>query len=236
MAGIEPTLIQLQYYNLEGCSDTPANLSSKTSSRRVWEFFKLFLSSKAKKNLTREQIEAAFKDSYTISEVCKKLELQPKGANHYSVKNYMSKYGFNLKPIDKSNDESPVKIIREKKSNKYKRKYATNEEARKAITKGNYPSDEEMLEMVWKISVFKLAKSIGVTDNGVRHYCQKRNIPTPPPGYWRKLETGKIDDCKRIKEESFLNWEGLKKVTPFPEKKENAPEFESGLDSFSSAL
>ena len=169
-------------------------------------------SSKIKKNLKKEQIQSAIETSYNIREVCDKLGLQPKGKNYSTVRNYMSKYGFNLKPSEKL-DSIEMKHL--KRIRKNERKYATKEEAHKAITKGNYPSDEEMLKLVWSNSIIQLTKVIGVSDNGIRHYCKVRNIPTPPPGYWRKFQTGRQEECAEIKRKAFENWEGLKKVNPF---------------------
>jgi hypothetical protein len=37
----------------------------------------------------------------------------------------------------------------------------------------------------------KLAKEFGLSDVGLRKICVKRDIPTPPPGYWAKLNFGK---------------------------------------------
>ncbi|OYU88218.1 MAG: hypothetical protein CFE29_17945 [Bradyrhizobiaceae bacterium PARB1] len=36
-----------------------------------------------------------------------------------------------------------------------------------------------------------LAKSFGISDVGLRKICVKHSIPTPPPGYWAKLQHGK---------------------------------------------
>lgn len=173
-------------------------------------------SSKVKRKLTVPQITEAIQTSLNIREACSKLGLQGKGGNYATIKNYMSKYNLTLLPAPEIDyDESLETTIKNKKPRKKYRKYATYEESLQAITKGSYPTNERLVELVWEKSMLKLSKEIGVSDNGVRHYCQKRNIPVPPPGYWRKLETGKTIECEEIKAKAFLNWEGIKEINPF---------------------
>lgn len=52
-------------------------------------------------------------------------------------------------------------------------------------------SREELYELVWNTPMVKLAKSLGLSDQGLAKKCKKHNIPRPPQGYWVKLEFGK---------------------------------------------
>ena len=55
-----------------------------------------------------------------------------------------------------------------------------------------YSSDGEIRisELVWSESLVSLAKRFGYSDNGLRKRCKAMNIPTPPKGYWRRVERG----------------------------------------------
>lgn len=76
-------------------------------------------------------------------------------------------------------------------------------------TIGNYPTDALLLEDVWSASLLTLSKKYGVSDNAIRHRCQRRNIPLPPSGYWAKFRAGKIKECKQIKQDTFNGWAGI---------------------------
>lgn len=49
----------------------------------------------------------------------------------------------------------------------------------------------ELYDLVWATPMTKLAKQFGLSDVGLRKICVKHNIPTPPLGYWAKLQFGK---------------------------------------------
>ena len=48
----------------------------------------------------------------------------------------------------------------------------------------------ELYEKVWATPVRTLAKEFGMSDVGLAKICRKHDIPVPPPGYWRRTETG----------------------------------------------
>lgn len=50
---------------------------------------------------------------------------------------------------------------------------------------------QEFYDLVWSTAMTKLAKRFGMSDVGLRKICVKHRIPTPPAGYWAKLEFGK---------------------------------------------
>lgn len=52
---------------------------------------------------------------------------------------------------------------------------------------------DELAKLVWEIPLTQLADRFGVSDKAVAKRCKKLGIITPGRGYWRKLETGKID-------------------------------------------
>jgi hypothetical protein len=50
---------------------------------------------------------------------------------------------------------------------------------------------QELYDLVWSTPMVKLAKGFGLSDAGLRKICVKHDIPTPPLGYWAKLNFGK---------------------------------------------
>lgn len=52
---------------------------------------------------------------------------------------------------------------------------------------------DELYEEVWSSPMTHLASKYGLSDNGLRKICRKLNIPTPPIGYWARLQYGKHD-------------------------------------------
>lgn len=50
---------------------------------------------------------------------------------------------------------------------------------------------KELYDLVWSEPMTALAKRFGLSDNGLRKHCKSMGIPTPPVGYWIKLEHGK---------------------------------------------
>jgi hypothetical protein len=49
----------------------------------------------------------------------------------------------------------------------------------------------DLYTLVWERPVTHVAKEFGVSDVAVRKICAKHGIPTPPLGYWAKLQHGK---------------------------------------------
>jgi hypothetical protein len=66
---------------------------------------------------------------------------------------------------------------------------------------------KELYKQVWKKPMCRLAPEYGISDVALKKICKKLNVPTPPRGYWVKLECG-IKVSK----------------TPLPKKKYGQPE------------
>jgi Zn finger protein HypA/HybF involved in hydrogenase expression len=163
------------------------------------------------KNYSIEEYKQAIESSYNIREACLKLGMKGKGGNYATVRKRMKKYGFKLK--EKSIEEKIKDEIKmEKQFEIRKSKYNNISDAIKAITKGNYPKDEELLKIVWEQPVESLGKLYGVNGNAIRKRCKSRNILVPPSGYWNKYYAKHFDQCKQIKEKMFENWEGIKSI------------------------
>ena len=50
---------------------------------------------------------------------------------------------------------------------------------------------QELYDLVWATPTVKLASQFGLSNVGLRKICVKRDISTPPLGYWAKLNFGK---------------------------------------------
>lgn len=53
-------------------------------------------------------------------------------------------------------------------------------------------SKEDLLVLVWSYPTTKVGEMLGVSDVAISKRCKLLNIPKPPRGYWRKVETGLI--------------------------------------------
>lgn len=52
----------------------------------------------------------------------------------------------------------------------------------------------ELYLAVWAEPVMRVAKRIGISDRGLAEVCRRVDIPTPPRGYWRRIQTGQTPD------------------------------------------
>lgn len=49
---------------------------------------------------------------------------------------------------------------------------------------------EELYEKVWKTPMWRLCNEFGLSGRGLGKLCERWDVPVPPRGYWRRLETG----------------------------------------------
>jgi len=54
----------------------------------------------------------------------------------------------------------------------------------------HYFSRETLYRMIWTAPVMEVAIQLGVTDVALAKLCRRAAIPTPPRGYWQRIETG----------------------------------------------
>jgi hypothetical protein len=48
----------------------------------------------------------------------------------------------------------------------------------------------ELCQNVWEKPLSKLAPRYGISDVALKKICKKLNVPTPPIGYWAKIQHG----------------------------------------------
>ena len=53
---------------------------------------------------------------------------------------------------------------------------------------------ETLYKEIWSEPIIKVAQRYGVSDVAIHKICKAMDIPKPPAGYWRQLETGKQVD------------------------------------------
>lgn len=68
---------------------------------------------------------------------------------------------------------------------------------------------EELHELVWSTPILKLAEKYGLSDRGLAKICAKHLVPTPPRGYWAKVDAGQ--PAKRTRLRAVAN-EGLHNI------------------------
>jgi hypothetical protein len=51
-------------------------------------------------------------------------------------------------------------------------------------------SRRDLYELVWSTPVTKPAEQFGISDRGLAKICERYRVPSPPRGYWAKLEAG----------------------------------------------
>jgi hypothetical protein len=67
----------------------------------------------------------------------------------------------------------------------------------------------DLYEQVWSTPMTQLASQYSMSDNGLKKICRKLNIPTPPIGYWARLQHGKkgfkkpLHDLKYGEQETY---------------------------------
>lgn len=60
----------------------------------------------------------------------------------------------------------------------------TEEKLQKSLTR------KELYNLVWKKPIMQIAKEYGLSDKGLAKLCDRNGIPTPPRGYWARVESG----------------------------------------------
>ena len=49
---------------------------------------------------------------------------------------------------------------------------------------------EQLYELVWQHPLLQLAQRYAMSDVGLSKLCARHDIPTPPRGYWAKVQAG----------------------------------------------
>lgn len=72
--------------------------------------------------------------------------------------------------------------------------------------KADWPSLQELRELVWAQPVEKLAAALGVSGVAVNKRCKRLGIRTPPRGYWAKLKSNESVTWPSNEDLSKLVW------------------------------
>lgn len=97
----------------------------------------------------------------------------------------------------------------------------------------NWPSADELKEMVWQYPTLQLSKKLGVSDVAISNQCKKYNIEKPPRGYWNRIKYGESHEeaiKPKIKEPSHLSKITINDIPQILEMRKNKMSFrEIGL-------
>lgn len=117
-----------------------------------------------------------------------------------------------LLPVIDTNDDAKVKKVTDKKSAEREKDNARSKKSVpilsvKSTTKAvaqeyslskdkliNIYDRETLYKEIWSEPIIKVAQRYGVSDVAIHKICKAMDIPKPPAGYWRQLETGKQVD------------------------------------------
>jgi hypothetical protein len=166
------------------------------------------------KHNTFEEYKAAIENSYTRRQACIRLGIVAYGGNYTKLDHLIAKYDLKLKQrtqeeIDTAKEQSRINTQALNRASYYKKKnkYASLAEANMAARKvKNRPSKDELLLLIWKQPIQKLSKELKISDVAIRSWVKRYNIPNPPPGYWRKYATNRLDECNKIKDDLFAKF------------------------------
>lgn len=84
-------------------------------------------------------------------------------------------------------------------------------------------SREALYIRIWETPTIKLAKEFGMSDVALSKICRKLEIPKPPLGYWRKIETGQKKEIPPLPKPKEGTRNG---VWIYPKSEEKTLEFE----------
>ncbi len=162
--------------------------------------------------LTLADYQRAIESSVNTRQACLVLKICAYGGNYSIIRDKMEKYGWKFRQKTKEEQDAIKERMKKlasfrnqsapKKIRLAKKTIAEN----KSIKVKNRPTKEELLRLIWVNSTSYLAKQYNVTANAIKKWAITYNIPVPPVGYWRKMETGHIDECAHIKAELFAKY------------------------------
>jgi hypothetical protein len=94
-------------------------------------------------------------------------------------------------------------------------------------------SREALYIKVWEKPTVKLAKEFGVSDVAIAKMCRRLEVPKPPLGYWRRVETGhkkKIPPLRKASEKAKPG------VWIYPKSEEQTLQFEDTYKKISQVI
>lgn len=94
-------------------------------------------------------------------------------------------------------------------------------------------SREALYIKVWETPTVKIAKEFGVSDVAIGKMCRRLEVPKPPTGYWRRVETGakkKIPPLRKASEKAKPG------VWIYPKSEEQTLQFEDEYKEFSQII
>ncbi len=142
------------------------------------------------------EIITAIESSINARQALLLLGYSPKGGNYSRICSIIEKYSVKFREPDAS--DILIKIPKKPDINRRSREQC-NIESRKVPR----PTRDELLDIVWKESVTKIAKRLGVSGSLIRKWAKIYKIPVPPVGWWAKFENNHFEECETIRLDLF---------------------------------
>lgn len=86
---------------------------------------------------------------------------------------------------------------------------------------------EQLYELVWQKPMSHLAQEYSISDVGLAKLCARCDIPTPPRGYWARLEAGQAPPRPKLPAAKDASPIGL----PVARPEEGSPEIRDELST-----
>lgn len=151
---------------------------------------------------SEEEIIEVIKDSYNSRQALIKLGYNPQGGNYNRINQIRRKHNIDFRIMTeeekKENNDiyrnlNPIAKINKKKGCEKNRKVER-------------PNKDEFLNLIWNNPVSSVAKNYNLSDNAIRKWAISYQIPVPPVGYWAKYNNGHLEECNKIKEDLFREY------------------------------
>ncbi len=161
----------------------------------------------AKRNPTRrspEEYRDAIVSSTSAKEACIKLGINPAGGNITTIKLRAARYGLSFVTIP-SIEIQPT-LMDDLWMDKPRPKGRKRDQNR-LIRNPRPPliSKEDLSRLMWEMSIEKVGKLYGVSDNAIRRWACKHELSLPPPGYWIRRNSGYTHEESLVTQKKVKN-------------------------------
>lgn len=150
---------------------------------------------------TDEEYITAIKDSSSIRQALLKLGLSPFGSNYTRVQNICEQYGICFRPMNAEERE----MLRSKKSRIMSKIRSANKTANIPFTPRI--EKDQLLQLLWSKSTLEIGRMYGVSGNAVKKWAKYHKLPSPPTGYWSKFNHNHKEQCDKIKQDLFKQFD-----------------------------
>ncbi len=158
---------------------------------------------KSKLPVPDSRILELFPECKSIRDILIKLDLAAEGGNYNRIKRILKENNLSFiksKIISNTHkcEQDKFSIKREKKrlntclicQKPAINKYCSYACTHTASNRTQRPTRSDLMDLIFKMPVIKIAEQFGVTNNSVKKWCKIYEIDTPPVGYWTRRTMG----------------------------------------------